>query len=147
MIALPSITFEGFPGPVKGVSARQVGGHSILSLKCCSTGEATNAQVARRASMSKITKSWKTLSAEQMHGWDHLAEHVSGQSVFGLAAHISGLNLYIRLNFSRTMAGESILADGPRIWLLFRMFLMPASGLCLRHSSSKESNMKPVIGF
>ena len=63
--------------------------------------------------MSKITKSWKTLTEAQMLGWDHLAEHTSGQSVFGQAAQISGLNLYIRLNVSRTMAGESILHDAP----------------------------------
>ena len=113
MIALPSIAFGGFSGSAKGVTARQVGGRSILSLKCFPTGVATSAQVARRASMSKITKSWKTLTEAQMLGWDHLAEHTSGQSVFGLAAQISGLNLYIRLNVSRTMAGESILHDAP----------------------------------
>ena len=113
MIALPSIAFGGFSGSAKGVTARQVGGRSILSLKCFPTGVATSAQVARRASMSKITKSWKTLTEAQMLGWDHLAEHTSGQSVFGQAAQISGLNLYIRLNVSRTMAGESILYDAP----------------------------------
>ena len=113
MIALPSIAFGGFSGSAKGVTARQVGGRSILSLKCFPTGVATSAQVARRASMSKITKSWKTLTEAQMLGWDHLAEHTSGQSVFGQAAQISGLNLYIRLNVSRTMAGDSILHDAP----------------------------------
>ena len=113
MIALPSIAFGGFSGSAKGVTARQVGGRSILSLKCFPTGVATSAQVARRASMSKITKSWKTLTEAQMLGWDHLAEHTSGQSVFGQTAQISGLNLYIRLNVSRTMAGESILHDAP----------------------------------
>ena len=82
MIALPSIAFGGFSGSAKGVTARQVGGRSILSLKCFPTGVATSAQVARRASMSKITKSWKTLTEAQMLGWDHLAEHTSGQSVF-----------------------------------------------------------------
>ena len=75
MIALPSIAFGGFSGSAKGVTARQVGGRSILSLKCFPTGVATSAQVARRASMSKITKSWKTLTEAQMLGWDHLAEH------------------------------------------------------------------------
>ncbi|MGN1221170.1 MAG: hypothetical protein ACI4TU_09535 [Candidatus Cryptobacteroides sp.] len=38
--------------------------------------------------MSKITKSWKTLTEAQMLGWGHLAEHTSGQSVFGQAAKI-----------------------------------------------------------
>lgn len=113
MIALPSIAFEGFSGSAKGVTARRVGGRNILSVKSHPTGPTTNAQVVRRTSMGKISKSWKQLSSEQMRDWDRLAEHTSGSSVFGQKAEISGLNLYIRLNVSRTMAGESILANAP----------------------------------
>lgn len=113
MIALPSIAFGGFSGSAKGVTARQVGGRSILSLKCFPTGIATGAQLARRASLKKISKSWKELSSAQMADWDRLAEHAAGASSLGQKAEISGLNLYIRLNVSRTMAGESILSDAP----------------------------------
>ena len=113
MIALPSIAFGGFSGSAKGVTARQVGGRSVLSLKCFPTGVATGAQLARRASLKKISKSWKELSSAQMAEWDRLAEHQSGQSTFGQKAEISGLNLYIRLNSNRVMAGESIVADAP----------------------------------
>ena len=113
MIVLPSIAFGGFSGSAKGVTARQVGGRSILSLKCYPTGTATAVQMARRASMGKITKSYKNLSAAQMQAWENLAQHTSGQSVFGQAAQMSGINLYVRLNVNRTMAGESILADAP----------------------------------
>ena len=113
MIALPSIAFGGFSGSAKGVTARQVGGRSILSLKCFPTGVATGAQLARRASLKKISKSWKELSSSQMTGWDRLAEHASGQSSLGQKAEISGLNLYIRLNVNRTMAGEALIAEAP----------------------------------
>lgn len=113
MIALPSIAFGGFSGSAKGVTARQVGGRSVLSLKCFPTGVATGAQLARRASLKKISKSWKALSSEQMREWDRLAEHASGASSLGQKAEISGLNLYIRLNSYRVMAGESMMADAP----------------------------------
>lgn len=113
MIALPSIAFGGFSGSAKGVTARQVGGRSVLSLKCFPTGAATGAQLARRASLKKISKSWKALSSEQMREWDRLAEHASGASSLGQKAEISGLNLYIRLNSYRVMAGESMMADAP----------------------------------
>ena len=93
MIALPSIAFGGFSGSAKGVTARQVGGRSILSLKCYPTGVATGAQLARRASLKKISKSWVTLSNEQRADWDRLAEHASGASVL--------------------MAGEAVMADAP----------------------------------
>ena len=113
MIALPSIAFGGFSGSAKGVTARQVGGRSVLSLKCFPTGAATGAQLARRASLKKISKSWKALSSEQMREWDRLAEHASGASSLGQKAEISGLNLYIRLNSYRVMAGESMMANAP----------------------------------
>ena len=113
MIALPSIAFGGFSGSAKGVTARQVGGRRILSVKCWPTGVATGAQLVRRASLKKISKSWKELTSDQMRDWDRLAETATGQSVFGQAAQLSGMNLYVRLNANRAMAGESLIADAP----------------------------------
>jgi hypothetical protein len=113
MIALPSIAFEGFSGSAKGVTARRVGGRNILSVKAWPTGPTTNAQVARRTSMSKISKSWKLLTNEQMREWDRLAEHASSASVLGQKTEISGMNLYIRLNVNRAMAGEALLSTAP----------------------------------
>ena len=113
MIALPSIAFEGFSGSAKGVTARRVGGRNILSVKSRPTGPTTNAQVVRRASMAKISKSWKHLTSDQMRDWDRLAEHASGASALGKKAEISGLNLYIRLNVNRAMAGEALLSTAP----------------------------------
>ena len=113
MIALPSIAFEGFSGSAKGVTARRVGGRNILSVKSRPTGPTTNAQVVRRASMSKISKSWKQLTYEQMREWDRLAEHASSATVLGKKTEISGMNLYIRLNVNRAMAGETLLFTAP----------------------------------
>lgn len=113
MIVLPSIAFGGFSGSAKDVTARQVGGRSILSVRSWPTGPTTNAQVARRASISRITKSYQKLTAAQMLGWERLAEHASGTSIFGQKAELSGINMFVRLNVSRVMAGESILRDAP----------------------------------
>ena len=113
MQALPSIAFGGFSGSAKGVTARQVGSRTILSVRSWPTGQTTSAQVVRRASLSKITKSYKTLTAEQMQAWENLAQHASGQSVFGQKAQLTGINLYVRLNANRVMAGEAIIADAP----------------------------------
>lgn len=113
MIVLPSIAFGGFSGSAKGVTARQVGSRSILSLKCYPTGVATGAQLVRRASLKKISKSWVTLTNEQRQEWDRLAEHATGASSLGQKAELSGLNLYVRLNANRVMAGEAIMANAP----------------------------------
>ena len=114
MIALPSIAFGGFSGSAKGVTARYQDGRSILSLKSHPGGEATRAQLARRANLKKITQSWKTLTELQRKEWEKLAEHATGQSVFGQKARLSGINLYVRLNANRTMAGETMLSDAPQ---------------------------------
>ncbi len=113
MIAIPSIAFGGFSGSAKDVTARQVGGRSILSLRSWPTGQTTTAQVVRRASISKITKSYKTLTGEQMLAWESLASHTSGKTVLGVAADLSGINLYVRLNANLAMAGKGMIADAP----------------------------------
>ena len=113
MIALPSIAFGGFSGSAKGVTARYQDGRSILSLKCYPTGEATILQLARRTSLKKITKTWPTLTDQQRLDWERLAEHANGQSVFGQKAKLSGINLYVRLNANRQMAGEELLDNAP----------------------------------
>ena len=113
MIALPSIAFGGFSGSAKDVTARHVHGRSILSCRTWPTGMATNTQLARRASLKTIAKGFKNMTDEQRRAWDVLAESAHGRSVLGQAAEISGLNLYIRLNFNRVMAGYSIITDAP----------------------------------
>ena len=113
MIAIPSIAFGGFSGSAKDVTARQRDGRSILTVRCWPTGQTTNAQVVRRASMSKITKSYRNLTPVQMQEWERLAEQTSGATVFGQKAELSGINLYVRLNVNRVMAGESMIQDAP----------------------------------
>ena len=113
MIALPSIAFQGFQGSAESVTARQFHGRTVLSLKSYPTGQATVAQVTRRSAMSMITKSYKTLSDEQMRAWARLAKTAHGQSSFGQPAELSAINLYVRLNVNRVMAGEEILRTPP----------------------------------
>ena len=113
MKALPSIAFGGFSGSAKGVTARQIGGRTVLSVRSFPTGQASAAQLARRASMARITRAWKTLSDPQMRDWESLAERCSGASVFGQKARLSGFNLFVRLNANRAMAGEAPLAQAP----------------------------------
>ena len=113
MIALPSIAFGGFSGSAKDVTARQVGGRSILTCRTWPTGPSTNAQVARRASLKKISKSWQLLTNDQRLAWDRLAEGATGITVLGQKAKISGLNLFVRLNSNLVMAGGAMRNEAP----------------------------------
>ena len=113
MIVRPSIAFSGFSGSAKDVTARQVHGRSILSCRTWPTGMATPVQLVRRASLRQISKSFQTLTPEQMSAWNTLAKGVKSKTILGEAAEISGLNLYIKLNYNRVMAGYGIMADAP----------------------------------
>lgn len=113
MIALPSIAFGGFSGSAKDVTARQRDGRSILTVRCWPTGQTTNAQAVRRASLAKITKSYKNLTEAQRQEWERTAKQASGVSVFGQKAELSGINLYVRLNANRRYCGEDQLLVNP----------------------------------
>lgn len=113
MIALPSIAFGGFSGSAKGVTARFQNGRSILSLKSYPTGTSSTAQLARRTSLKKVTRTWRDLTDGQRLAWNRLAEKSCGKSAFGQKAKISGMNLYVRLNINRQMAGEGMLENAP----------------------------------
>lgn len=113
MIALPSIAFGAFSGSAKDVTARQFKGRSVLSVKSRPTGDATNAQVVRRVALSRITKSYKTLTDSQMAAWERLAHSSAGRSILGSRAQLSGINIYVRLNSYRLLAGETLLSDAP----------------------------------
>ena len=113
MIALPSIAFGGFSGSAKGVTARYQSGRSILSLKSYPTGFATAAQLARRSSLSRISKAYKNLTESEMKAWEKLAEQSNGKSVFGQKSKLSAHNLFVRLNSNRAYCGETTLLTVP----------------------------------
>lgn len=113
MIALPSIAFGGFSGSAKGVTARYQNGRSILSLKSYPTGFATAAQLARRSSLTRISKAYKNLNDSEMMAWEKLAEQSRGKSVFGQKARLTAHNLFVRLNSNRAYCGETTLLTVP----------------------------------
>ena len=113
MIALPSIAFGGFSGSAKGVTSRQVGGRSILSVRSWPTGQATNAQTTHRGHFAQVARSYRLATDAQMEEWARIAETVTGQSVFGQKAKLSGFNVYVRYNVSQVNLGGEISYAAP----------------------------------
>ena len=113
MIAKPSIAFNDFSGSAKSVTARNVKGRTILSVKAYQSLPATPAQAVSRNILSKISRAYRQLTDSQMRAWEMLAEHLKGATVLGVAAQMTGHNAFVRLNVNRQMAGEEILADAP----------------------------------
>ena len=113
MIAKPSIAFNDFAGTAKDVTARNVNGRNILSVRAFQSKVVTPAQATTRNQLSKISREYKQLSDSQMQAWEVLASHMKAASSIGSAAEMTGHNAIVRLNSNRVMAGEPILRDAP----------------------------------
>ena len=113
MKALPSIAFGEFTGSAGDVTARSIGGRTILNHKAYQDKTKTPAQAVSRNTLSKVSRAYKQLTDSQMKAWAALAEHLKGISTFGKAAEMTAHNAFVRINANREMAGEGMLVDAP----------------------------------
>jgi hypothetical protein len=113
MIVKPSIAFNDFSGTAKEVTARNVNGRNILSLRAKHSKIVTPAQAVTRNKLSKISRAYKQLSDSQMMAWEVLASHMKGISTLGTAASLTAHNAFIRINSNRAMVGMPPLQDAP----------------------------------
>ena len=113
MIAKPSIAFNDFSGTANDVTARNVKGRNVLSVRAYQSKVVTPAQAVTRNQLSRISREYKQLSDSQMRAWEVLATQLKSSSVLGSYAALTGHNAFVRLNVNRCLAGESILMDAP----------------------------------
>ena len=113
MKVLPSIAFGEFTGSAGDVTARSIGGRTILNHKAYQAKTKTPAQAVSRNTLSKVSRAYKQLTDSQMKAWAALAEHLKGISTFGKAAEMTAHNAFVRINANREMVGEGLLEDAP----------------------------------
>ena len=113
MIAKPSIAFNDFAGTAKEVTARNVNGRNVLSVRAKQSRSVTPAQASSRNSLSKISRAYKQLTDSQMQSWEVLAKHLKATTYLGSSADMTAHNAFVRINVNRNLAGESIIMDAP----------------------------------
>ena len=113
MKALPSIAFNEFKGSAGDVTARVSKGRQVLSARSMHSSSKTPAQAVSRNRLSKISRSYKKLSDEQMKAWAVLAEKMKGISTFGSPAELTPHNAFVRINSNLQMVGEPLMTDAP----------------------------------
>ena len=113
MIAKPSIAFNDFAGTAKDVTARNVQGRNILSVRAYQSKVCTPAQATTRNQLSRISREYKQLSDSQMQAWEILASHMKAASSIGNPAEMTAHNAFVRINSNRLLVGKSILRDAP----------------------------------
>lgn len=113
MKVVPSIAFGDFAGSAGDVTARSVGGRTILNHKAYQNKVKSAAQCSSRNTLSKVSRAYKQLTDSQMKAWGALAGHLKGISTFGKAAEMTAHNAFVRINANREMASEGMLVDAP----------------------------------
>ncbi len=113
MKALPSIAFNEFRGTASEVTARVVGGRTVLGGRAQHSRVKTPKQALRRANFSFITKQFKTLSEEQLSSWATLAAAHRESALIGNGAPLTAHNLFVCLNSNRSLLGVSLTKDAP----------------------------------
>ncbi len=113
MKALPSIAFNEFRGTAKDVTARVVGGRTVLNGRATHSHIKTPKQSARRANFSFITKQFKTLSEAQLKAWAALAAAHREKALTGNGVPLTAHNLFVCLNSNRSLVGVEMTKDAP----------------------------------
>ena len=113
MKVIPSIAFGEFSGTAGDVTARTIGGRTILNHKAYQAKTKTPAQAASRNTLSKVSRAYKQLTDSQIKAWGTLAEHLKGISTFGMAAEMTAHNAFVRINENRQLVGRDMLEDAP----------------------------------
>ena len=113
MKVIPSIAFGEFSGSAGDVTARSIGGRTILNHKAYQAKTKTPAQAVSRNTLSKVSRAYKQLTDSQMKAWGALAEHLKGISTFGKAAEMTAHNAFVRINANRSLVNMPTLEDAP----------------------------------
>ncbi len=113
MKAIPSIAFSEFRGTASEVTARQVGGRTVLNGRAQHSHIKTPKQSMRRGNFSYITKQYKTLTDEQLRQWSSLAAAHREKTLTGNGTPLTAHNLFMCLNANRSLLGVPITKDAP----------------------------------
>lgn len=115
MKALPSIAFNDFSGTAKDVTARNVKGQIILTVRPFPSKVVSPSQRTKRNALARISRAYKQLTADQMKSWERIASKSKSQQVLGSYSDFTAHNLFVRLNANRAYIGEDILKDAPAL--------------------------------
>jgi hypothetical protein len=76
---------------------------------------ATPAQMLRRNALSRISKRWQTLTADQRRAWDALAQLSQEKGVCGNLIAMTGHQAYVKLNMQRNLMVQAVTDDVPDV--------------------------------
>jgi hypothetical protein len=116
-------------GSVGGVTAAHNAGGLYLRARSIPVNPNTPAQQAARNAMAQLTTRWQqTLTAAQRTAWSTYAANVPLVNSLGDARLVSGMNMYVRSNAPRVVAGADVVDAGPTTYSLATFTPVTATG-------------------
>ena len=77
------------------------------------TNPRTEEQLNIRQMLGSTAHNWKTITETQRLAWNAAAKLIQSQPRLGQSGPLTGLQLYVRVNFNLTLVGEPAVADPP----------------------------------
>lgn len=113
MKALPSIAFNEFRGTAGEVTARRIGGATVLNGRAQHSHVKSPKQSEHRAHFSYITKQFRLLTSEQQAAWACLASQHREHALIGGGEPLTAFNLFVCLNANRALLGVAPTYEAP----------------------------------
>lgn len=113
MKALPSIAFNEFKGTAGEVTARRIGGSTVLNGRAQHSKVKSPKQSERRAHFGFITRQFRQLTEEQQKAWSDLAAQHRERVLIGDGEPLTAFNLFVCLNANRAAMGVEPTHDAP----------------------------------
>lgn len=145
-----SIAFDAMSGSAKGVTASRNRSATFLRNKGHAGHVRTADQAAVKSIFRLLTRSWKTLTQQQINQWNQAAVTQAGRRVLGQTARISGANLYLRLNFWVVRCGGTPLPVPPTLGSIeapsaATVAMSPSSMIFMLDSAPSNPDLRLVI--
>jgi hypothetical protein len=100
-------------GSLGGATFAKNRGGNYIRKRIAPVQPRTVAQQNVRSNLATIAASWKTLTPDQVAGWNSLASTVTLKDSLGNSYNPSGIDLYVANNRNLSDIGEAIISDPP----------------------------------
>jgi hypothetical protein len=100
-------------GSLGGATAAKNRGGNYFRKRIAPVQPRTVAQQNVRSNLATIASSWKTLTADQIAGWNALASTITLKDALGNSYNPSGIDLYVANNRNLSDIGEAMVEDSP----------------------------------
>ncbi len=100
-------------GSIAGLTYSRNRGGNYTRARVTPSNPQTAAQMVARGATSAVSTAWSGLTGDQRNAWELYAASVPLVDRLGAQIQVSGINMFVRSNVPRVVAGLGVVSDGP----------------------------------